>query len=124
MLRLVNLVTRSGMILGLGATLAGCSIEGTQSYGGADSIVAVGQDQGNDPGGLAQGRAALAITPDGCQVWLIDDGVEGYATERFNPSTGMPVCNSRYPAGVVLGDYDSGSAGVTDTISGPRQARR
>ncbi|MCB2128910.1 MAG: OmpA family protein [Rhodobacteraceae bacterium] len=33
----------------------------------------------------------LAQTPDGCQVWLIDDGWEGYAWTRTNKA-GKPIC--------------------------------
>ena len=36
-------------------------------------------------------KPALAQTPDGCQVWLIDDGWEGYAWNRTRPD-GKPVC--------------------------------
>jgi outer membrane protein OmpA-like peptidoglycan-associated protein len=34
---------------------------------------------------------ALAMTPDGCQVWMIDDGWEGFAWNRTTPE-GKPVC--------------------------------
>lgn len=34
---------------------------------------------------------ALAVTPDGCQVYLIDDGWEGYAWNRTLPD-GRPIC--------------------------------
>lgn len=36
-------------------------------------------------------KPALGITPDGCQVWMIDDGVEGYAWNRTDRD-GKPVC--------------------------------
>lgn len=36
-------------------------------------------------------RPALAQTPDGCQVWMIDDGWEGYAWNRTDRN-GKPVC--------------------------------
>lgn len=34
---------------------------------------------------------ALAQTPDGCQVWMIDDGWEGYAWNRTDRA-GKPIC--------------------------------
>lgn len=34
---------------------------------------------------------ALAQTPDGCQVWMIDDGWEGYAWNRTDRN-GKPIC--------------------------------
>jgi outer membrane protein OmpA-like peptidoglycan-associated protein len=36
-------------------------------------------------------KPALGVTPDGCQVWLIDDGWEGYAWNRTDKD-GKPVC--------------------------------
>lgn len=36
-------------------------------------------------------KPALAQTPDGCQVWMIDDGWEGYAWNRTD-RRGKPVC--------------------------------
>ncbi len=33
----------------------------------------------------------LAQTPDGCQVWMIDDGWEGYAWNRTDRN-GKPIC--------------------------------
>lgn len=109
----------SALLLGF-AALSGCeTIEGTQAYTGPDSVIATGQDQGRDGGFLENGVAAIAYTPDGCQVWIIDDGIEGYASERVNRRTGMPVCDDNHPPGTVIGDYDSGSRGVEDRISGP-----
>lgn len=34
----------------------------------------------------------IGVTPDGCQVWMIDDGAEGYAWNRTTRD-GKPVCN-------------------------------
>lgn len=36
-------------------------------------------------------KPALGVTPDGCQVWMIDDGWEGYAWNRTDLA-GKPVC--------------------------------
>jgi hypothetical protein len=102
---------------------AGCiqseGFEGTQAYTGANSIIATGQDQGADSGQLVNGVAAIAYDPDGCQNWIIDDGLEGYSTKRYDPVSGLPVCNNKYPPGTVIGDYQSGSPGIRDRVSGP-----
>ena len=63
--------------------------------------------------------AAIAYDPDGCQVWIIDDGVEGYSSPRFDPKTGLPVCDGKYPPGTVLGVYETPDAGMIDRVSGP-----
>ena len=102
--------------------LSGCitneGFEGTEAYGGADSVIATGQDQGIDTGVLNNGRAAIAYDPDGCQNWVIDDGLEGYASPRFDPATGLPICNDLYPPGTVIRDYQSSTEGMKDRVSG------
>ncbi|WP_395541073.1 hypothetical protein [Neotabrizicola sp. sgz301269] len=101
--------------------LAGCvteSFEGAERYKGAESVIATGQDQGKDEGVLVNGRAAIAYDPDGCQNWIMDDGLEGYSTPRYDPASGLPVCNDKYPPGTVLRDYQTGDEGVSDRVSG------
>lgn len=104
------------------SALTGCvaneSFEGTEAYRGADSVIATGQDQGSDPGVLRNGQAAIAYDPDGCQNWIMDDGLEGYSTPRYDPVSGLPVCNDRYPPGTVIRDYQTGSQGIQDRVSG------
>jgi hypothetical protein len=119
-------VLRPRLALALVAGLSGCGaytegfgFEGTQPYSGPDSVVAVGEDQGVDNRDLVDGAAGIAYDPDGCQVWIIDDGIEGYATARFDPKTGLPVCDGRHPAGTVLGPYESVNAPFPDRVSGP-----
>lgn len=102
--------------------LAGCvgeSFEGTQRYSGADSVIATGQDQGRDSGVLRNGQAAIAYDPDGCQNWIMDDGLEGYSTPRYDPVSGLPVCNDRFPPGTVIREYQTGTEGIRDRVSGP-----
>ncbi len=103
--------------------VAGCAagerLEGARAYSGPTSVIATGQDQGIDTGVLIDGEAALAYDPDGCQVWIMDDGLEGYATPRFDPKSGLPVCNDKYPPGTVLGNYQTSNAGIPDRVSGP-----
>jgi hypothetical protein len=121
---------RAGLALALVAGLSGCGaytegfgFEGTQPYSGPDSVIAVGEDQGVDNRNLVDGAAGIAYDPDGCQVWIIDDGIEGYATARFDPKTGLPVCDGRYPPGTVLGPYESVNAPFRDRVSGPGTAK-
>jgi len=102
--------------------LSGCvteSFEGTERYRGAESIIATGQDQGKDTGVLVNGRAAIAYDPDGCQNWIMDDGLEGYSSPRYDPVSGLPVCNNLYPPGTVVKNYQTGTEGVGDLVSGP-----
>ena len=34
---------------------------------------------------------------------VIDEGVEGYASTRSDPRTGLPVCTTQIPPGSVIG---------------------
>ncbi|MCB6178295.1 hypothetical protein LHP98_09145 [Rhodobacter sp. Har01] len=101
--------------------LTGCieTLEGGQPYAGAGSVIATGEDQGYQKGVLKNGEAAIAYDPDGCQNWVIDDGLEGYSSPRFDPVSGLPICNDLYPPGTVLRPYETEAAGVKDQISGP-----
>lgn len=102
--------------------LSGCitneGFEGTQAYSDENSIIATGQDQGMDTGVLNNGVAAIAYDPDGCQNWIIDDGLEGYSSPRYDPVSGLPVCNNLYPPGTVIRDYQSSTEGIKDRVSG------
>ncbi len=48
-------------------------------------------DTGVDGGPLKDGEAQLWTDPDGCQHWVIDDGVEGFMSPRLNRD-GTPRC--------------------------------
>jgi hypothetical protein len=117
---------RMGLMLIVATGLSGCGgffegVEGTVPYSGPDSVIATGEDFGQDDLRLVDGEAAIAYDPDGCQVWIIDDGVEGYSSPRFDPTTGLPVCDGKYPPGTVLGVYETAGAGMRDRVSGPAE---
>ena len=56
-------------------------------------------------GGRDQGQYIpnIALTPDGCEVWIMDDGAEGYADNRLTRK-GLPVCHDVTPCGVLNTD--------------------
>jgi hypothetical protein len=49
----------------------------------------------------------------------MDDGLEGYSTPRYDPVSGLPICNDRFPPGTVIRDYQTGTEGIADRVSGP-----
>lgn len=108
-------------LLPLAALLSGCvGGDGLSPYtGDPNSVIATGVDKGRDKGVLRNGQAAIAYDPDGCQNWIMDDGVEGYSTPRYDPVSGLPVCNDRFPPGTVIRNYQTGSEGIRDYIPGP-----
>jgi hypothetical protein len=98
------------------ALLSGC-VEGVTPYTQSpDTIIAIPQDRGRDKTGIADAKAAIAYDPDGCQGWIMDDGVEGYSGRRFDPVSGLPVCNNLYPPGTVLKNYQTSSPGIRDYV--------
>lgn len=58
------------------------------------------RDSGLDSGSLSEMRAGIWIDPNGCDHWIIDDGVEGYMTPRLQPD-GIPVCRDEFDENLV-----------------------
>ncbi|MEL6465116.1 MAG: hypothetical protein AAFQ58_09125 [Pseudomonadota bacterium] len=109
-----TLVILSVAVGGLTACAEG--FEGTTRYAGPESFIAVANDGGRDSSTNADDNAAIAITPDGCQTWYIDDGLEARASNRLDPVSGLPVCSAAAEPGTVLGPYQSGSQGIEDRV--------
>lgn len=89
---------------------------GLTPYSGPNTYIAVANDRGRDSDSNMDDNAAIAVTPDGCQAWVIDDGVEGRASNRLDPVSGLPVCAGQ--PGVVYGPYQSGETGLRDYVPG------
>ena len=51
------------------------------------------------------------IDPDGCEHWVMDDGVEGYMDARRYPD-GRPVCDSSAARNSVDGTFKSGGTSL------------
>lgn len=118
-----KLLTGATLLAALG--LAGCGDGLTPYTPGPNTLIAVGEDRGFDTTRIPDQRAAIAYDPDGCQNWIIDDGVEGYSSPRFDPATGMAnVCNNRFPPGAVIGDYQSGNQGLRDWVPNRGMTRK
>ncbi|MDU8910392.1 hypothetical protein [Aestuariicoccus sp. MJ-SS9] len=60
---------------------------------------------------LSQLKAGVWIDPNGCDHWIIDDGVEGYLSARLD-KYGKPVCSGSAPPTMVTGDFKGGSTSV------------
>ncbi|MCI2400278.1 hypothetical protein [Aliiroseovarius subalbicans] len=106
------------MILGSALLLSACvSGNGLTPYvGNPNSVIATNQDGGSDKANIIDGEAAVVYDPDGCQNWMIDDGLEGYAGRRYDPVTGLPVCDNQYAPGTVVGQYQSSNPGIRDYV--------
>ncbi len=60
---------------------------------------------------LSQMRAGIWVDPNGCDHWIIDDGVEGYLSARLD-KYGKPVCSGTAPPTVATGDFKQGSTSI------------
>jgi hypothetical protein len=67
-----------------------------------------GNDGGSDTKHLSQLKAGIWIDPDGCDHWIIDDGVEGYLSARLD-DYGKPICSGAGLPNTVVGPFKSGS---------------
>ncbi len=79
---------------------------------GAMGPSAAGEDGFNDPVISTQNSRTIRgeryipginISPDGCEIWVMDDGVEGYAVSRVTPD-GRPVCRDVNVCGTLNTD--------------------
>ncbi len=71
-------------------------------------------DNARDSGHLSNLTAGIWVDPHGCDHWIIDDGVEGYLSQRLD-DYGKPVCSNAAPPGVATGPFKAGS-GFADSI--------
>ena len=71
-------------------------------------------DRGIDAKHLSQLQAGIWVDPNGCDHWIIDDGIEGYLSQRLDPY-GKPVCSGTAPPNTATGSFKSGSF-ITDPI--------
>ncbi|RKF16841.1 hypothetical protein D6850_04695 [Roseovarius spongiae] len=81
---------------------------------GCDNKIDKTVDRGFDSKHLSQLKAGVWIDPNGCDHWIIDDGAEGYLSQRLD-KYGKPVCSGTAPPNTATGAYKGGSP-VTDPI--------
>ena len=61
-------------------------------------------DRGFDSHSVASLNAGIWVDPNGCDHWIIDDGVEGYLSARLD-KYGKPVCSGIAQPNVAVGDF-------------------
>ena len=65
-------------------------------------------DRGIDSKDLSQLQAGIWVDPNGCDHWIIDDGLEGYLSARLD-KYGKPVCSGVADPTYTVGDFKAGS---------------
>jgi len=63
---------------------------------------------------LSQLTAGIWVDPNGCDHWIIDDGAEGYLSQRLD-KYGKPVCSGIAPPNTAVGPFKAGSS-IPDPI--------
>ena len=61
-------------------------------------------DRGIDAKHLSHMRAGIWIDPHGCDHWIIDDGAEGYLSQRLD-RYGKPVCSGVGTPNTTVGKF-------------------
>ena len=89
-------------VLGVTFTLAACQTGSTRD---------MTRDSHHDTGDLSNLIAGIWIDPNGCQHWIIDDGVEGYLSARLAPD-GRPVCSGIGQPTETIGDFKGGATAI------------
>jgi len=110
-------LSAGGAALASALLLSGClTVNPGIGPNGELPVIARPYDQGIDNVALVTSMPGIAYDPDGCQIWIMDDGAEGYSGRRLDRLTGLPVCNSQFPPGTVVRDYRVN--GIPDLIPG------
>lgn len=84
---------------------------------GCDGLV--GPDKSSDRGLISRHPlstmvAGIWVDPNGCDHWIIDDGLEGFMSERID-ADGLPVCSGIAPPNTVVGPFKVGGT-INDTL--------
>jgi len=64
-------------------------------------------DRGFDSHSVTQLQAGIWVDPNGCDHWIIDDGVEGYLSQRLD-KYGKPVCSGIAAPNTAVGNFKKG----------------
>lgn len=110
-------VSKLAGLLGCAFLVSGCieAVEGGVSGASGDRPRAIGEDIGRDAGSLSALEAGIYIDPDGCHIWMIDDGLEGYWSRRRDPVSGLPVCTPIAPPNSIVGEIST-DPGIRDYV--------
>ena len=102
-------LSKALLAFALAGSLAGCGELLLLDHGpvGADKT----RDRGSDAKHLSQLKAGIWVDPNGCDHWIIDDGVEGYLSTRLD-KYGKPVCSGVAPPNTATGNFKSGSTSI------------
>lgn len=97
-------LTKAALLLTLAASVSGC----------VGNKINKTVDRGIDSKHLSQLVAGIWVDPNGCDHWIIDDGIEGYLSQRLD-ERGKPVCSGIAPPTTAVGPFKRGTI-ISDPI--------
>lgn len=98
------------ILVGLAAlgAVSACDITGESGGGRVDFDKTIDYGQGGREKDLSQLQAGIWVDPNGCDHWIIDDGIEGYLSQRLD-KFGKPVCSGVAPPNTATGPFKGNS---------------
>ena len=112
-LKIAALLSSALLVSGCGeAAIAALSGEGGQGRVNTDKTFDYGQ--GAEEEHLSNLVAGIWVDPNGCDHWIIDDGIEDYLSQRLDPY-GKPVCSGIAPPNTAIGPY-KGDQTINDPL--------
>lgn len=102
-------IVKFALLAGVTVALSGCLGEGGGGRVNDDKTI----DYGFKSHHLSTMQAGIWVDPNGCDHWIIDDGIEGYLSQRLD-KYGKPVCSGVAAPNTAVGPYKG-----TSTINDP-----
>lgn len=99
-------IFKTSLVVVAGLAVAACEDATFRELGPEKTV-----DGGIDSKPLKDLQAGIWVDPNGCDHWIIDDGVEGYLSARID-SHGKPVCSGVAPPTQTVGDFKQGSTSI------------
>ena len=84
-------IVKFALLAGVAVAVSGCGDKTDKTY-----------DRGLDGHHVSTMTAGIWVDPNGCDHWMIDDGVEGYLSQRLD-KYGKPVCSGVAPPNTAIG---------------------
>ncbi len=108
-------IIKISMACALIAGVSACGdITGEAGGGRVNTNKTIDYGQGNREKPLSELSAGVWIDPNGCDHWIIDDGIEGYLSQRLD-KFGKPVCSGVGNPGDIVGPFQ-GNQTINDPI--------
>lgn len=105
-------ILKPTLALGLALMVSGCGEVVSDGLFGGGIGPNKAADRGTDSDDLTGLQAGIWVDPNGCDHWIIDDGVEGYLSARLDRNTGKPVCSGIAPPTQTVGDFKGGATAI------------